>query len=83
MSKDDNKSGLHTEYLDNGMRMESNYKDGMKHGREIYWYANGQQASEGSYEDNMLEGTLTYWYENGLKASEGFYKDNKLESYKY
>jgi antitoxin component YwqK of YwqJK toxin-antitoxin module len=59
MSKDDNKSGLHTEYLDNGMRMESNYKDGMKHGREIYWYANGQQASEGFYEDNMLEGTLT------------------------
>ena len=74
-----NKNGLHVERLDNGMRLETNYKDGIKYGKETYWYENGHKASEGLYEDNKLEGMLTYWYENGHKASEGLYEDNKLE----
>ena len=78
-SMNKNKNGLHTEHLDNGMKLEVNYKDGMKHGKETYWYSNVLKASEGFYESDRLEGALTYWYENGNKASEGFYEDNKLE----
>ena len=74
-----NTNGLQTEHLDNGMKLETTYKDGIKNGRETYWYENGKKASEGFYENNELEGTLTYWYENGKKASAGFYEDNKLE----
>jgi antitoxin component YwqK of YwqJK toxin-antitoxin module len=78
-SMNKNKNGLHTERLVNGMKLEVNYKDGMKHGKETYWYSNVLKASEGVYEVDRLEGTLTYWYENGNKASEGFYKGDKLE----
>ena len=74
-----NINGLHTENLDNGMRLETTYKDGIKYGRETYWYESGKKASEGFYENNELEGTLIHWYENGKKASAGFYEDNKLE----
>ena len=78
MSKKNN--GLNTEILDNGMTLQTHYKNGLKNGPETYWYANGQKASEGSYVDDKLEGSLIYWYDNGNKASEGFYINNKPES---
>jgi antitoxin component YwqK of YwqJK toxin-antitoxin module len=40
-----NTNGLHTENLDNGMRLETTYKDGIKYGRETYWYESGKKAS--------------------------------------
>tara|TARA_B110000967_G_C18334841_1_gene293803 strand:- start:18 stop:401 length:384 start_codon:yes stop_codon:yes gene_type:complete len=72
-------NGMQTERLDNGMRLETSFKDGIKDGVETYWYENRKKASEGFYKNNELEGTLTYWYENGQKASEGFYEANRLE----
>jgi antitoxin component YwqK of YwqJK toxin-antitoxin module len=74
-----NKNGLTTELLDNGMTLQTNFENGLKHGVETYWYANGQIASEGNYLDNKLDGVLTYWYDNGTKASEGFYINDKPE----
>jgi hypothetical protein len=31
-----NTNGLHTEHLDNGMKLETTYKDGIKNGSETY-----------------------------------------------
>ena len=73
------KNGLITELLENGMTLQTNYKNGLKNGLETYYYVNGQKASEGIYENNKLEGSLTYWYDNGQKASEGFYTNDKPE----
>ena len=73
-----NKNGLHVERLDNGMRLETNYKDGIKYGKETYWYENGHKASEGLYEDNKLEGTLTAWDDEGQIESEQEYKNATL-----
>ena len=73
------KNGLITELLENGMTLQTNYKNGLKNGLETYYYANGQKASEGIYKNSKLEGSLTYWYDNGQKASEGFYSNDKPE----
>jgi antitoxin component YwqK of YwqJK toxin-antitoxin module len=73
-----NTHGLHTEHLDNGMRLETTYKDGIKYGRETYWYESGKKASAGFYEDNKLEGVLTAWNEDGLLESEQEYKNGIL-----
>ena len=78
-SMNKNKNGLHTERLDNGMKLEVNYKDGMKHGKETYWYSNVLNASEGFYEDNKLEGKLTAWNEDGQLESEQEYKNGVLD----
>ena len=73
------KNGLITELLENGMTLQTNYKNGLKNGLETYYYANGQKASEGIYKNSKLEGSLTYWYDNGNKKLVENYSNNQLD----
>ena len=64
------KDGFQTEVLENGMTLEAFYKDGLKHGKEVYKFASGSIASEANYLKGLLQGKLTEWDENGQLASE-------------
>jgi ankyrin repeat protein len=51
------------------------YKQGKKHGQEIFWLKNGQKRWEGTYKDGKLDGLSTLWHRNGQKGSETTYRD--------
>jgi antitoxin component YwqK of YwqJK toxin-antitoxin module len=44
---------------------ETNYKNGLKHGKDKSWYNNGQLSEEGQYENDLKHGVWQEWYENG------------------
>ena len=57
------KDGFQTELLENGMSLEVFYKDGLKHGKEIYKYASGTIASEANYFKGLYRESL----QSGMK----------------
>ncbi|MDB4556762.1 hypothetical protein N9005_05855, partial [Akkermansiaceae bacterium] len=68
----------------NGQKQtEGNYKDGKKHGPDVWWYENGQKEAEGNYKDGKPHGIVFNWHENGQKRTEINHKDNKPISEKY
>ena len=48
--------------------------EGRKHGREVWWYANGKKKFEGVYKKGVRDGIYTAWYEDGSKWYEGYEK---------
>lgn len=53
-------------YYENGKKkMETHYKDGIKHGRFIVWYESGVKGQEGYYKNGLKDGEFLAWYENG------------------
>ncbi len=79
-SMNKNKNGLHTERLVNGMKLEVNYKDGMKDGKWITWYENGRKWTDRNYKDGKEDGKSTEWFANGQIKTEENYKDGKKET---
>ncbi len=60
-------TGLTEIFTQDGIKQgETYYKDGMKHGPEIYYYPSGERAFDKYYENNMLEGKSNDYYENGI-----------------
>ena len=64
-------------YPDGQIRMEGEYKNGMKNGRWISYYNNGNRWSEGYYKKNINEGKTITWHENGQKYYQGYYKNGE------
>jgi len=58
------------------------YKQGKKHGQEIFWLKNGQKRWAGTYKDGKLYGLSTLWHRNGQKGSETTYRDGERISSK-
>jgi len=52
MKKENPKNGLHTEYFENGQKIqEGNYKDDKQYGKWTLWDENGQINSVATYKD--------------------------------
>ena len=49
--------------------LETNYKNGLKHGKDKSWHKNGQLSEEGQYENDLQHGVWQEWYENGKLKS--------------
>jgi antitoxin component YwqK of YwqJK toxin-antitoxin module len=64
-------------YPDGSLRMEGEYKEGLKHGRWVSFYNNGNNWSEGYYQLGINHGKTITWHENGKKYYEGFYQEGK------
>jgi antitoxin component YwqK of YwqJK toxin-antitoxin module len=64
-------------YPDGKLRMEGEYKEGLKDGRWASFYNNGNNWSEGFYKLGINHGKTTTWHENGQKYYEGFYNEGK------
>ena len=73
------KDGLQKQTLDNGMTLDVFYKDGLKHGKEVYKYASGAIALEAYYSKGLLQGKLREWKEDGQLLQELTYKDDGLK----
>lgn len=54
---------------------QSNYVDGLLHGKYKTWYLNGQQECECNCFRNRIEGDYKSWYENGQIMEHSIYLD--------
>ena len=90
--KDDKPHGIHNEYYgtedDYGVQNYSGkprinwvetYKDGILHGKQTWWYRNGQKWKEEMRENGELKGRSTWWSCNGQKEYERFYLNGEFE----
>ena len=57
--------------------IEKNYKEGLKDGVYLTWYANGHKKSEGNYEEDKKEGLWIDYNEDGTEYRRLTYKDGK------
>ncbi len=58
-------SGRLVKDLNNGVRSERHYANGLPHGAWTTYYPNGQKRSEEHYVGGTKEGSYTLWFENG------------------
>jgi len=54
------------------------YKDGLKHGKLVGWYKNGNIKIEEYYENGKRNGLSKFWYENGNQKDVVHYKDEEI-----
>ncbi len=79
-----NLDGLITSWHPNGQKeSEVTYKPygrvGVRVGKRVTWYSNGQIKSEEFYSNSgTFEGLFVDWYENGQKKEEANFKNGKL-----
>ena len=58
-------------------RLETDFVDGLRHGKQIDWYENGQKQQEDDYVTGLQNGKSISWSENGHKQQEVNYKYGK------
>ncbi len=76
--------------------MEQEFKEGLAHGKRIYYYPNGKIKEEGNYTEGKTTGAWIFNYENGnpqMKCTfvdekqdgkvESFYEIGTVESVRY
>jgi antitoxin component YwqK of YwqJK toxin-antitoxin module len=56
---------------------EGVYKNGLKHGKEIWWDENGHKLAEINYKNDKIDGTWIGYYANGKKFIEESYNDGE------
>jgi antitoxin component YwqK of YwqJK toxin-antitoxin module len=61
---------------------EFNYKNGLKHGANKYWFENGHISSQEEYFFDQIDGLSQRWHENGQLAQESKYDRGILVSKK-
>ena len=66
-------------YWENGqLHREIEYRNGLRHGKNIYWWKNGDKCWETQYQNGQKHGKSLCWYENGNKEGEAQYQNGKL-----
>ncbi len=70
---------LEKRFYPNGAKeMEGEYKDGVRHGKWVFWYSTGQKWSEGIYKNGKREQEGIVWHPNGKIQIKGIYKDGLM-----
>ncbi len=65
-------------YYENGQQeMRGEFKNGVRHGKWIYWFEDGRKWTESAYENDMRVGQSVVWRNSGLKNYEGMYSKGK------
>ena len=67
-----------TVHLDNPNRAYQ-VINGIKHGKSLVWYENGQLQYETDYKNGQIDGKSRAWYENGQLSYETDYKNGKID----
>jgi antitoxin component YwqK of YwqJK toxin-antitoxin module len=74
IDEEGDKQGLYTVKKQSGeIISESNYLNGLLHGKYKSWYLNGQLECECNCFRNKIEGEYKSWYENGQLMEHSFY----------
>jgi len=63
-------------YSDGGIKEERVYKNGLRHGEQLKWYANAEKHSIRYYRIGKKTGTHVGWWKNGKKKFE--FEFNKI-----
>ncbi len=59
------------------LQMEGDFKNGVRDGKWVFYYENGNKWSEGYFRKGKSNGKRTTYYENGKKRYEAYYKDDQ------
>lgn len=70
-------NGTGTYLHEAGERYDGEWKNGLRHGKGIQYYPNGQLKYDGEFNEGRREGKGTYYFKNGDRYSGGF-KENKM-----
>ena len=54
-------------FEDGKTRHETNFRDGIREGRELWWHSDGKRAGEATYAKDQLDGLYQEWHPNGQK----------------
>ena len=64
-------------YPDGQIRLEGNYKDGIRHGRWVWYHENGIVNIEGNYTDGLQDGKWIWSYVDGPPMKKGSFSDGE------
>lgn len=65
----------HVRWFEDGYKqLESNYKDGKKHGLTTAWFENGQKEIEVNFKNGKMEGVFIRWF----KVSQSFFAQPEI-----
>tara|TARA_Y100001968_G_scaffold160651_1_gene146904 strand:+ start:412 stop:1191 length:780 start_codon:yes stop_codon:yes gene_type:complete len=64
-------------YPDGQIRLEGNYKDGIRHGRWVWYHKNGIVNIEGNYTDGLQDGKWMWCYVDGPPMKKGSFSDGE------
>jgi antitoxin component YwqK of YwqJK toxin-antitoxin module len=68
-------NGKYEHYRRNNLIEKGAYKEGLRNGKFIEYYSDGDVKSEKTFSDGKLNGTLKTWFANGKPESNIGYKD--------
>ena len=73
-------SGRAVEYYNfyNSVKKKGNFEDGLKDGKYILYFKNGQINLKANLKDGEFDGWATWYFENGEIQHVSNYKDGKL-----
>ena len=81
--KDGRRSGKMQRWDEAGrLREETEFQDGRKHGKVVYFYASGQKELEGHHILNRRAGVWWGWHEDGTKSFRSEYREGELYRWK-
>jgi antitoxin component YwqK of YwqJK toxin-antitoxin module len=66
-------------YYDKTLKLEENYKNGIKAGKSLKYYSNGKVAEDLSWINNMKEGPWNQYFENGSPKIKAIYINDRRE----
>lgn len=73
------KNGFYERYLENGTLIEeSNFVNGLQHGKRRYYYENGNLEFESDYVNDLLTGKHLTYYDTGELLVESTYKNSEV-----
>ena len=66
-----------TYHLNGRSERRTEYRDGIKHGKEEEWFKDGNKSSLANWQNGIRHGEQTEWYENGKKSFQGNMAEGK------
>ena len=61
-----------------GLSAEVYFKDGLRHGKSVEWYANGNLLLDGQWEYGKANGLIKEWSEDGLVRKDTMYNKGNI-----
>lgn len=71
-------------YLDGSIEVESEYRNGILHGKRTIWYQNGEMMTEEHFNGGLRNGKSSWYYEDGtIKRNYAYSNDYPIDSCRY
>ena len=71
-------TGTWTSWFLGGGRRETSFRNGIPHGKDEYWYGEGQERFVQEIRNGVKEGPALFWYPNGRLRHSRWYEGGEL-----